>query len=597
MRGGEARGSEARGRTGGGVKLRRCVGLLDRPARGYARRAPVQRRPLGTSSRALPGLRPAAPTRMATGAIFGWAFLHMDTLGARDRLPEGAVINGRYTITGFLGQGGFATVYEGRDNLIQRPVAIKLLALHTADSDGRALQAKMERFHREATAAARIEHPNVVTIFDMGVTDLVPHRPFIVMERLHGQDLEQALAQRGPFAAHRALPLMIGALDALGAGHALGVIHKDLKPSNLFLVHPDTDKEDLRVLDFGIARLEDQRGTTGKGNVLGTPRYLAPEYIQDQIVSPPLDVYQMGLILVEVLTGRPAVDSTNPLECIVRHSRGDLHVDPSLTRTPLGPILARALALDPAQRYPDAAAFAAALRRVDPDDVNPLLDPDDVPLPRLIEDPSLPPMPVPPEVAPLPELELSLALPTALPLDSSPSLDKGALQRPLPLASQPETPARPLHAPTAPDFPTLPTANALPTEARRRPPTPPAPRAEQPQARSSSIAPIVGLVALAVLILAALYAAMINLREEPPAPTQDAAFVDPRVAIELVTNPPGATIIEAGKILGDTPKALLVEPDGDGRRVSLHHEGYFPTKIVVSPDDAPSKVVTLRKIQ
>ncbi len=282
-------------------------------------------------------------------------------------LPEGTTLKGEYRLTGYLGAGAFGAVYAADQLTINRRVAVKVLQAGNDDT-------ARERFLQEARVAASIDHPNIVTIFDYGVID--GKQPFIVMELLKGHDLLHELEARGPMSPARALPLFISCLDALGEAHRLGIVHKDLKPSNLFLAHPSSHREVIKILDFGIARVglaSSERvagapeqppsgGITATGQAIGTPQYLAPEYVEKQIVSPALDVYQMGLILAEALTGRPAVDGNSWWSCALKHLRGELDLPPSLMDTPLGPVILKATARKPEDRYPDAHAFLGALR-------------------------------------------------------------------------------------------------------------------------------------------------------------------------------------------------------------------------------------------
>ena len=292
----------------------------------------------------------------------------MDT-GATDfTLNPGDVVNGRFEVVRPLGSGGFATVYVARQLNIGREVALKLLGVHF---DPRQHSEMWGRFEREARVAAQIDHPSVVTIHDYGIYDATG-QPFIVMELLRGHDLEHEIDNHGPLALERALPLFGDALDALATGHRLDVVHKDLKPSNLFLAHPRDRQERLVVLDFGIAGVQDKARLTATGQVLGTPQYLAPEYIRDQLVSPTIDVYQMGLILVEMLTGSPVVNERNAMRCMMIHSKGLLEIPEALRSGPLGVVLGRALALDHTQRFPDAGAFSEAIQAVAMDVCGPM---------------------------------------------------------------------------------------------------------------------------------------------------------------------------------------------------------------------------------
>jgi eukaryotic-like serine/threonine-protein kinase len=283
----------------------------------------------------------------------------------KHKLKPGSFVADRYEVGQLLGEGGFAAVYAGFDPVIRRDVAIKVLhsfLLGGEKADQRA--AMLGRFRQEASSAASIGHPNVVNIFDMGVLG-DDEQPFIVMERLVGHDLQEDLKKNGPMPPARLLPLFATALEAIGAAHKKGVVHRDLKPSNLFLVDPSTEDEDIRVVDFGIARVDRTQGLTATGQVVGTPYYLAPEYIIETKVTPALDVYQMGLILVELLTGARVVDGDNPLSCVHKHTTRDLRVPEALIGGPLGPLVVRALAFQPEERFADGRAFARALRKVD----------------------------------------------------------------------------------------------------------------------------------------------------------------------------------------------------------------------------------------
>ncbi len=286
---------------------------------------------------------------------------------ASDELIAGHRVKGRYEIRGVLGRGGFGRVYRAMDVELEREVAIKVLELTGVADKAEALEALLARFRREAMLAARIHHPSVVRVYDVGVLEGKAGQPFIVMELLDGQDLEALLREGGPLEPARALSLFCGALDALAEAHQVGIVHKDLKPSNLFISTPGTPGERIKIVDFGIAHIGDasQGRLTQTGHMLGTPQYMAPEYFESQDVTPALDVYQMGLILVEMMWGRPVVDQDTPIKCIMAHVRGELAVPSALLEGPLGVAITRALAVDPGARFLNAGQFAEALRHVD----------------------------------------------------------------------------------------------------------------------------------------------------------------------------------------------------------------------------------------
>lgn len=287
----------------------------------------------------------------------------------------GQLIAGRYEVVKHLGAGGFAQVFRAFDRRIERDVAIKFLNLKGMHVSQSGVKTILERFEREAKLAARIPHRNVVNIFDIGQVDEDPFRPFIVMELLQGKDMDEYMVKDGPMAPARLIPLFIDCLDALGQAHAAGIVHKDLKPSNLFLSDPGQRAEALRIVDFGIAHIKGgaqdttdaERGgrLTATGQILGTLQYLTPEYIASQIVTPALDVYQMGLILVELLSGEPVIKTDNAFECLRIHTFGLLELPEYLLQSALGPVLKQALDAEYERRYPNAAAFADALSKVD----------------------------------------------------------------------------------------------------------------------------------------------------------------------------------------------------------------------------------------
>ncbi len=278
-------------------------------------------------------------------------------------LPPDGMLKEQYEVTGFLGEGGFGAVFAGVQHPLDRPVAIKVMFPGHSP-------AVRTRFLREAQAAAGLHHPNVVTVFDYGLID--QRRPFIVMELLKGVDLGSELREGGPMERARALGLFMPCLEALFEAHERGLVHRDVKPENLFLSQLPRGREVLRILDFGIARMidadpEGSRQTpsaprlTPTGQKVGTPHYLSPEYFESGMVTPALDVYAMGLVLAEMISGSPVVQAENLYGYVIRHIRGELNFAPGLLSDPLMPVLRRATARNLEDRYPDAGAFLEGL--------------------------------------------------------------------------------------------------------------------------------------------------------------------------------------------------------------------------------------------
>jgi serine/threonine protein kinase len=283
------------------------------------------------------------------------------TLPQHKPLAPGTVVAGRFTLIERLAEGGFAVVYRAVDGTSGATCALKVLR-PPQHSDAQA--AFEQRFTREAEVASLVVHPNVVAIHGYAITRGVP---WIAMELLEGHDLKTELRQNGAMEGARILPLFAQVLEGLDRGHAQGIVHRDLKPGNLFLRHQGTPDEALVLLDFGIARptQDGDENLTATGHLLGTPRYYAPEYATKQLVTPALDVYQMGLILLEALKGSPAVPHSDPYTCLLAHCQGHLDFPESLRSSDLGDVIAGAIAVRHQERHPTAGAFARALRALD----------------------------------------------------------------------------------------------------------------------------------------------------------------------------------------------------------------------------------------
>ena len=202
---------------------------------------------------------------------------------------------GRYRLERRLGHGGMASVFLARDSELDRPVAVKLLGENVAGDKG-----LRERFVREARLAARLSHPNVVSIYDAGADD---GRPYIVMEYVEGETLADLLA-RGPLQPEEARQLALQACRGLAHAHDAGLIHRDIKPQNLLLRSDGT----LKIADFGIARAAEGTALTQAGTVLGTAAYLSPEQALGEEVTAATDIYSLGAVLYELLTGRPPLE-------------------------------------------------------------------------------------------------------------------------------------------------------------------------------------------------------------------------------------------------------------------------------------------------
>lgn len=283
-------------------------------------------------------------------------------------IETGRRLQDRYRVDGEIGRGGFATVYKAHDVVIDRRVAIKVLSLQQLDDEQK--DRALKRFLREARLAAKISHAGIVDIYDFGELD-DPDAPYIVMERLDGMNLYRRIHTEGPVVPAVLIPNYSQVLEALGQAHQQNIVHKDLKPGNIFLHLPGTVGEIWKLVDFGVAHMDgptDER-LTQTGFLSGTPQYLPPEYIQEQRVSPRMDVYQMGLTLVEALTGEAVVSERKPFKAAMQHVEGKLEIPETIINSPLGKVLQRALNPDPERRFETGLQFARALANVNPDDV------------------------------------------------------------------------------------------------------------------------------------------------------------------------------------------------------------------------------------
>lgn len=268
----------------------------------------------------------------------------------------GTTIGGRYLIESVAGEGGMATVYKARHRLVDRPCAVKIMSAGFARNE-----VIRERFRREATAAQKLAHPNIIEIFDQG--DAGEGSLYLVMELLDGGSLADVLDQ-GPVPLDRALPLLIQTARGLARAHDLEVVHRDLKPENIF-VAPQPDGSDLvKILDFGIARSMTDARLTGTGEVFGTPQYMAPERITSIDAGPPSDLYAVGVIMFEMLTGRQPFEAEDIATYFKSHLKEPppkpRSFDPSIPQV-VEDLILELLAKDPKDRPVDAHRLLADL--------------------------------------------------------------------------------------------------------------------------------------------------------------------------------------------------------------------------------------------
>jgi serine/threonine-protein kinase len=289
---------------------------------------------------------------------------------------EPRVLSGRYRVDDLIGRGGMATVYRGYDLTLGRAVAIKILKRELAEN-----AAFRTRFRLEAQAASRMAHPTIVRVFDAGEATEVGADgqarpvPYIVMELVHGSLLKDVIDE-GPVSTADALRYVDGILEALEYSHRAGVVHRDIKPGNVMITDASEEhsagstteagRGEVKVMDFGIARaVSDSSSTVAETTaIIGTAAYFSPEQAKGEPVDARADLYSAGVVLYELLTGRPPFRGDTPVAVAYQHV-SETPVPPSELNESvprgLDAVVLRALAKDPFQRYPDAAAFREAL--------------------------------------------------------------------------------------------------------------------------------------------------------------------------------------------------------------------------------------------
>jgi serine/threonine protein kinase len=263
------------------------------------------------------------------------------------------VINGRYQIRRKLGSGGMATVYLAHDPVLGRDVAIKIPRVDSPD--GAPSAEVLDRFQAELRAIGRLNHPNIVTIYDGGQEDGLP---YLVMEPVEGETLAQLIRREAPLPLDRTLMLGRQVADALAYAHRQGIVHRDVKPQNVLIDRSGRAK----VTDFGIAKSGDVTRTL-TGTILGTANFMAPEVAAGEPATPAADIYGLGVVLYQMLTGHVPFESDNPIAAAVRSQREDAPPPSSLAPVPawLDATVLRALARDPEDRYAGAAELGEAL--------------------------------------------------------------------------------------------------------------------------------------------------------------------------------------------------------------------------------------------
>ena len=265
---------------------------------------------------------------------------------------DGALLDGRYRVEDKIATGGMSTVYRGLDIRLDRPVALKVMdARYAHDSQF------LTRFQREARAVARLKDPGLVAVYDQG---LDAAHPFLVMELVEGGTLRELLRERGPMPPHAAAAVLRPVLGGLAVAHRAGLVHRDIKPENVLI----SDDGEVKLADFGLVRAMAEAGITSTSVILGTAAYLSPEQVSSGAADPRSDVYAVGILAYELITGATPFSGDNPLAVAYLRMDHDVpHPSSAITGVPtqFDEFVARATTRNPDDRYADAAEMAEDL--------------------------------------------------------------------------------------------------------------------------------------------------------------------------------------------------------------------------------------------
>jgi serine/threonine protein kinase len=258
----------------------------------------------------------------------------------------------RYVIDGEIGRGGMGVVCAAHHRVPGQKLAVKVLKEEVASNS-----VNLKRFKQEATAIAKLNHPNIIRLIDFGVGE--SGTAFMVTELIEGKSLKQQLEENGPLGADRFYDITMQVCDALIAAHSMNIIHRDIKPSNILMMSDGT----ARLTDFGIAKIADPNNKdhtlTRTGEIVGTPQYMSPEQAQGQKCDARSDIYSIGCVMYEALTGQPPFDGANPIEVILNHINSQAK---PIDNSALSQVVMRCLDKDPDQRYQNVASLKADLQ-------------------------------------------------------------------------------------------------------------------------------------------------------------------------------------------------------------------------------------------
>ena len=544
------------------------------------------------------------------------------------KLTEGTEVNGRYRIDKIIGQGGFGAVYKAKNLATDQDIAIKLLAVSLDSDDSDMIQ----RFFAEAQVTASLKHPNTIRVFDFGQTE--GGALYIAMELLSGRPLNEELRERVSvgkvFSEDEIITIGSQVLRSLAEAHLANLVHRDLKPHNIFLHEVEGDDSVVKVLDFGIAK---RLGTnmTGTGKAFGTPTYMSPEQAQNKAVDRRSDIYSLGCVLYQLAAGRPPFDGENPLAVLLAHVA---EPPPSLrdtARTPLSDrflkVVDRALAKSADDRFATAIEMRQALELCRGADRSATATAREAAAPAMASaadfiDEATSGC----DAAQAPSRTVAYQIPT------TPARGAAPVQPPALGPAIPPPPAGKGPESSAVMAPVAPTAVATTAPARRPSDAAIAQQdaAPLPRKRNKGALLLVGGGLAIVAIVAAVVLG--GAKAEPPvdakpgegpdvkavAALQPAAGSEPRAPvaeptvaapepkavnnvpagpldIEVVSDPAGADVLLAGKVVGQTPYKVRVQGD-EPVAATLHAEGYADKDFDIGRGNYPQFKANLRKL-
>ncbi len=276
-------------------------------------------------------------------------------------LQPGTIFAGHFEILCVLGRGGMSTVYKARHLLVDSERAIKVVRSDQADN-----HKVLRRFQQEGKAALALEHPNIGRVYEFGIEPTL-QKPYLVMDYVKGKTLSETLSEEGALTTERACRIVVQVCEGLQEAHSKGVVHRDIKPENIMLTRNSTGDEMAKIVDFGIAKMirpDDAQNLTQTGEVFGTPLYMSPEQCLGRSVDARSDLYSLGCVLYECLTGKPPFEGTSSWETIMMHVSGALPAfDDPVFSIQLKNVVLKSLSTKPEERFQAARDLTEALAK------------------------------------------------------------------------------------------------------------------------------------------------------------------------------------------------------------------------------------------